>query len=107
MPLSSPQQIQSSHVWVDDYSHRQRQFQRDKHRYHLLSQSSVPDQRQSPTHYDACTKQMKSLLSNYRSNSERKPHAAPILQRLVEAQRRQQLISLLIQEASFLPYLQE
>ncbi|CAF3944526.1 unnamed protein product [Rotaria sp. Silwood2] len=88
--LSSPHQIQSSHVWVDDYSHRQAQFEDNKHRYHISTQSSMPYQRQNPNQCEIYTNQVKSLLPNYRSNVEQNTNTVPILQRLFQAQQRQQ-----------------
>ncbi|CAF2633745.1 unnamed protein product [Rotaria sp. Silwood2] len=89
-PLSSPHQIQSSHVLVDDYSHRQAQFEGNKHRCHIPTQSSMPYQRQKPNQYEIYTNQVKSLLSNHRSNVEQNTNTVPILQCLFQAQHRQQ-----------------
>ncbi|CAF1130238.1 unnamed protein product [Rotaria sp. Silwood1] len=89
-PLSSPHQIQSSHVWIDDYSHRQAQFEGNKHRYHLPTQSSLSYQRQNPNQCEIYTNQIKSLLPNYQSNNQQNTNTVPILQRLFQAQQRQQ-----------------
>ncbi len=89
--MLSPHQIQSSNVWVDDYSHRQAQIQRNTHRNYIPPQSSMPYQRQNPNQYDIYTNQVKSLLPDYRSNNEQNTNTIPILQRLFQAQQRQQL----------------
>jgi hypothetical protein len=72
-----PHQVQSSHVWVDDYSHQQ---------VHINSppQPSMPYQRQNPNQCEIYTNQIKSLLPAFQTNT------IPILQRLFEAQRLQQ-----------------
>ncbi|CAF1205347.1 unnamed protein product [Rotaria sordida] len=91
-PLSSPHQIQSSHVWIDDYSRRQALVEGNKHRYHLPTQTStMPYQRQNPNQCEIYTNQVKSILPNYhRSNIEQNTNTVPILQRLFQAQQRQQ-----------------
>ncbi len=64
----------------------------------------MPYQRQNPNQYDIYTNQVKSLLPDYRSNNEQNTNTIPILQRLFQAQQRQQLnyfIYLFILEKSF------
>jgi hypothetical protein len=51
----------------------------------------MPYQRQNPNQYDIYTNQVKSLLPDYRSNNEQNTNTIPILQRLFQAQQRQQL----------------
>ncbi|CAF4618433.1 unnamed protein product [Rotaria sp. Silwood1] len=89
-------QIQPSHVWIDDYSHQQVQFNSSRH--HLPLQSSMPYQRQNPNQCELYTNQIKSLLPTCQSIIEKKNNDAmnkqintiPILQRLFDAQRLQQ-----------------
>jgi hypothetical protein len=51
----------------------------------------MPYQRQNPNQFDVFTpNQVKSHLPNYRSNIEQNTNTAPILQRLFQAQQRQQ-----------------
>ncbi len=77
-----PHQVQSSHVWVDDYSHQQARV--DPSRHHLPPQPSMPYQRQNPNQCEIYTNQIKSLLPTFQSNT------TPILKRLFEAQQVQQ-----------------
>jgi len=53
-------------------------------------------QRQNLNQCEIYTNQVKSLLPNYRSNIEQNTNTIPILQRLFQAQQRQQLINLFI-----------
>jgi hypothetical protein len=93
-PTSSvyPHQEQSSHIWIDDYSHGQVQYQQNSYHHHLPPQPSMPYQRQNPNQCETYTNQFKPLLSSYQSNIEMKneTQTIPILQRLFEAQRQQQ-----------------
>lgn len=82
----NPHQVQSSHVWIDDYSHQQEQL--NPSRYHLPPQPSMPYQRQNPNQCEIYTNQIKSLLPTYQSNDD--TNTIPILQRLFQAQRIQQ-----------------
>lgn len=59
----------------------------------MPSQTSMPYQRQHPNQCEMYTNQIKSLLPNYQSNIEQNKNTIPILQRLFQAQQRQQLIS--------------
>jgi hypothetical protein len=52
----------------------------------------MPYQRQNPNQCDIYTNQMKSHLPNYRPNIQQNTNNVPILQRLFQAQQRQQLI---------------
>ena len=61
--LSSPQQIQSPHTWIDDYNRRQVKFQNNRHQYRLPTHSSISYSRENPN-------LIQSLLPNYRSNIE-------------------------------------
>ncbi|CAF0853139.1 unnamed protein product [Adineta steineri] len=88
--LSTPHQNSSSQVWIDDYSHRQAQNQRNTNRYHQPSQPSMPYQRQNLNQSEIHSKPIRSLLPNYRSNNEQNPNTNPILQRLFQAQHHQQ-----------------
>jgi hypothetical protein len=56
----------------------------------------MPYQRQNPHQREIYPNQVKSLLPNYRANNEENTNTVPILQRLFQAQQRQQLISLFI-----------
>ncbi|CAF4396698.1 unnamed protein product, partial [Adineta steineri] len=85
--LSTPHQNSPSPVWIDDYSHRQAQNQRNTNRYH---QPSMPYQRQNLNQSEIHSKPIRSLLPNYRSNNEQNPNTNPILQRLFQAQHHQQ-----------------
>ncbi|CAF3183238.1 unnamed protein product [Rotaria socialis] len=90
-------QSQSSHVWIDDYSHRK--AQNNSPRHHLPAQPLMPYQRQNPNQCELYTNQIKSLLSTYQSSKEQKndetinktANTIPILQRLFEAQRLQKV----------------
>ena len=53
----------------------------------------MPYQRQNPNRYEMYTNQVKSLLPNYQTNTEQNTNNVPILQRLLQAQQRQQLIN--------------
>ncbi|CAM4791245.1 unnamed protein product [Rotaria magnacalcarata] len=90
-------QSQSSHVWIDDYSHQK--AQNNSPRHHLPAQPLMPHQRQNPKQCELYTNQIKSLLSTYQSSREQKNDEIinktttniPILQRLFEAQRLQKV----------------
>ncbi|CAF4332329.1 unnamed protein product, partial [Rotaria sordida] len=56
-------QIRSSHIWIDDYSHQQIQFNTSRH--HLSLQLSMPYQRQNSNQCELYTNQIKSLLPIY------------------------------------------
>ncbi|CAF1624668.1 unnamed protein product [Adineta ricciae] len=90
--LLLPYQTQSSHVWIDDYSHQEASVK--AHRHHLPPQPSMPYQRQNPNQCEMYTQQIKSLLPTYQIISEEKDDQTadtiPILQRLFAAQRVQQ-----------------
>ena len=90
-PISSPHQNQqSSPVWVDDYNRRQAQFESHRQRHYLSPQPLMPYQKRNPNQFDMHTNKIKPLLPNYRPNMERNTNTAPILQRLFQAQQRQQ-----------------
>jgi len=50
----------------------------------------MPYQRQNPHQREIYPNQVKSLLPNYRANKEENANTVPILQRLFQAQQRQQ-----------------
>ncbi len=79
--LSSPHQMQCTPRPVP--------IQRNTHRNYASPQSSVSCQRQNPT-------QVTPLLPNYRPNVEQNAKTNPILQRLFQAQQRQQCVCLFI-----------
>ena len=81
-PLLSPQQIQSSHTWMDDASSRPARVQRNTYRNNIATQHL--------NQYDRNSNPITPLLPHYQPNT--KP--IPILQRLYQAQQRQQLIHL-------------
>ncbi|CAF1185196.1 unnamed protein product [Rotaria sordida] len=86
-------QIQSSHIWIDDYSHQKMHFNTSRH--HLSLQPSMPYQRQNSNQCELYTNQIKFLLSTYietKNNGiiNKEIKTIPILQRLFEAQRLQQ-----------------
>jgi hypothetical protein len=88
--LSSPHQIQSSHVWNNEYTPRPIPIQRNTHRNYVPSQSSVSCQRQNLNQSDRYANQVTPLLPNYRPNIEQNTKTIPILQRLFQAQQWQQ-----------------
>jgi hypothetical protein len=61
----------------------------------------MPYQRQNPNQCETYTNQATSLLPNYQSNIEQNTNTAPILQRLFQAQQRQQYIILFIYTNKF------
>ncbi|CAF4438323.1 unnamed protein product [Rotaria socialis] len=88
-PLLSPRQIQQpSQVWIDDYSHRKAKFDGNKYQHHL----PTPNQRSNLNSSGIVTNEIHSPLPpNYRSNNiQRNTSTVPILQRLFQAQQRQQ-----------------
>ncbi|CAF2368241.1 unnamed protein product [Rotaria sp. Silwood2] len=94
--LLNSHQIKSSHVWIDDYSHQQIQFNLSRHL--PPPQPLMPYARQNPNQCELYTNQIKSLLPTYQSTIEQKNNntiikkinTIPILQRLFEAQQLQQ-----------------
>ena len=90
-PLLSAHNNVNAHVWVDDYTHRPAYFQHAIHRQPSTTQPSMPYQRQNPNQCEAYTNQVKPVLPKYRPTIEQNITAAPILQRLFQAQIKQQL----------------
>jgi len=88
--------MQSSHVWTNEYTPRPAPIQRNTQRNYIPSQSSVSYQRQNPNQCDRYTNQVAPLLPNYRPNIEQNTKTIPILQRLFQAQQRQQCVCLFI-----------
>lgn len=80
----------SPHVWVDDYSHRQAQLQRQPHRNHFPPQPSMPYQRQNPNQCETYANPTKSISSHFSPELQSNHQTVPILQRLFQAQQQQQ-----------------
>ena len=82
-PLLSPQQIQSPNHRIGDYNHHHH------HRQTQMQQDYIPTQPPMSFHRHN-SNQYKSPLPNYRPNTEQNTNTIPILQRLFQAQQRQQ-----------------
>jgi len=86
--LSTHPSPASPHVWIDDYSHRQAQIQRQPQRNHFPPQPSMPYQRQNPNQCETYSNPAKSILSNFSPELQSNHQTVPILQRLFQAQQR-------------------
>ena len=89
-PLLSPHQVQSSHARTDDYTSGPARIQRNTYRNYVPPQSPLSYPRQNPNQSDRYINQPTPLLPQYRPNIEQNTKTIPILQRLFQAQQRQQ-----------------
>ncbi|UJR30283.1 hypothetical protein I4U23_017821 [Adineta vaga] len=90
-PLLTSQSIPPSHISIDDHNHRQVQYQRNTtYRHHFPSQPSIPSQRQTYNQFQTYPHQVRSLLPDHRAYHTQNSNTTPILQRLFQAQQRQQ-----------------